>query len=127
MKNHLLLLKVFAGAFLLSNTLNAQYCIPTYDSNCIYGDGINNFILTGSGIEHYGSGCSTDGNGDFSATPGLYGTLQASVEYDLTITHDYLSQLYATIWIEFNNDFTFDDVTEIVYQSVAGSEDGLTE
>ena len=114
------------AVFFYGANVHAQYCTPTYVDNCIYGDGINDFVLTGSGINHLGSGCSTAGYGDFSATAGLYGTLQASVSYNLNLTHDYFSSQFTKIWIDFNNDFTFDDVTEMVFQSAAGSTDGTT-
>lgn len=98
----------------------AQYCTPSYPSYCMYGDDINDFVLTGSGINHTGTGCSAAGYGDYTSTPGLTGNLESTVTYNFSTTHNYPSQ-HLKIWIDFNNDFTFDNGTELLFSSTTSA------
>ena len=121
MKRKLLFLK--ASAFLLflaaAPGVQAQYCIPTYDTGCSDGDEINDFEIVGSGLNHVGSGCSVDAYADYTADMGLVANLEATVEYEFTITHNYDDQ-WVKIWIDFNEDEDFDD-TELVFESATPS------
>ncbi len=118
MKNRLLNMRRLLAALILTTTsASAQYCIPTYSYGCGVGDNINTFTLSGSGINHQNSGCSTGGYGDFTADPVLIGNVEATSVYNFNITHGYSSQ-YVKIYIDFNNDQTFDEVTELLFSSV---------
>ena len=122
-------IQTFAGiiiALLLGNfSLNAQYCIPTYDITgyCTAGDNINTFQLFNSGINHLNTGCSTDGYGDYTADLGLVGNLQASVVYNFHITHDYDYNQNVKIYIDFNNDQAFNETDELLYTSPVPTSD----
>lgn len=117
----------FVAVLLGISAANAQYCIPTYDANCGSGDNINTFNLVNSGINHLNSGCSPAGYGDYTTDPSLLGSLEAEVSYNFSITHDYQSSQFVKIYIDFNSDETFDEVTELLFTSPSGSVDGLTE
>ncbi|NPD84112.1 T9SS type A sorting domain-containing protein [Lentimicrobium sp. L6] len=81
------------------------YCIPSAD--CSLGDGISGFAF--ADMENYNNGCSDGGYGDFTS-------LQASVEIGETYTASFISD-YSTqvlsIWVDFNQDFTFQS-TELI-------------
>lgn len=116
MKLKLLSLAFMAGVGgFWQNQANAQYCIPSYFTGCIEGDEIDNFEIPSASFSHLGSGCS-GGYGDYTASPGLEINVQATVTYDFNVTHNYTNQ-YIRIWIDFNNDQTFDDLTELLFTS----------
>lgn len=110
---------LFAALLGFGNLVNAQYCIPTYTSNCMYGDDIDDFQLFSGGINHLGSGCS-GGYGDYTATPGLTGTVEAGITYNFNVTHNFSSQ-YVKIWIDFNEDDSFNETDEMLFSSTTGS------
>ncbi|MEX1193247.1 MAG: GEVED domain-containing protein, partial [Brumimicrobium sp.] len=115
------LLKTFAFlVFGFFTHLNAQYCIPTYPTGCTVGDDIDDFILYNSGINHLGSGCSTNAYGDFTADPTLEGDLEATVSYNFEISHNFGSQ-YVKIYIDFNNNDDFEDPGELLFTSATGA------
>lgn len=104
--------------FTASFTANGQqYCMPT--SDCTMGDQIENFSTTGAivNISNLGSGCSTNGYGDFTSThsmtvaPGT--TFNISVQTLPTSPYD---QGF-TIWIDWNQDGDFTDPGEMVWNS----------
>jgi hypothetical protein len=37
----------FAALFLLTGAVSAQYCAPTFNTGCLFGDQIDNFYTTG--------------------------------------------------------------------------------
>jgi len=76
------------------------YCIPI--SGCSFGDGFESFTL--NSIENLNSGCSVDGYGDFT---NMVTELQAGETYTVTWSSGYGSN-YASLWIDLNNDLTFD-------------------
>jgi hypothetical protein len=115
------LIALGALAFFSGNEVQAQYCIPSYVSNCIYGDNINDFTLSGSGLTHLGTGCSPSGYGDFTADLGLVASMQPTVVYNFVISHNYTSSQYVKIWIDFNNNQIFEDLTELLFTSSTGS------
>jgi hypothetical protein len=110
-----------ALAFFTGNEAQAQYCIPTYFNDCIYGDNINDFDLSGTGLNHIGSGCSPLGYGDFTADLSLVANMELATPYNFLISHDYTSSQYVKIWIDFNNNQIFEDVTELLFTSSFGS------
>ncbi len=79
---------------------NRDYCIPS--ANCSWGDGLTGFAM--GDISNMGSGCSTNGYGDFTAmsTEVIVGEV-----YDVTMSTGYSDQ-YVTIWIDFNKNEIFE-------------------
>jgi hypothetical protein len=112
MKRFLLLFSVLFTCW----QINAQYCTPAVlPTGCTVGDTIDDFIITGAGFSHLGTGCSADNYGDFTGDATLEISLQQSVTYDFEINHGFGNQ-QVKIWIDFNVDQVF-DASEVVYTS----------
>jgi hypothetical protein len=109
---------LLTGFVVLGMMSSAQtYCTPGFASGCDYGDQINNFEIPNASFSHLNTACSTAAYGDFTAQTI---SMNAGVNYPFTITHDYASQ-HVKIWIDFNNDFTFDEVTELVATGISAT------
>jgi hypothetical protein len=120
MKKQLLKLGKILPAILLWSGISAQYCIPTYTTGCTSGDDIDDFQIIGGNLNHLGSGCSTDGYGDFTGDPALTAELAAGLSYNFSATHNFGSQ-YIKIWIDFNGDELFDETDELLFVSTTGA------
>ena len=70
--------------------------------NCALGDGFDAFVI--GDIDNSGSGCSTDGYGNFTT---MTTDLEQDGTYDLTMTTGYGNQ-YVRVWIDLNDDYVFD-------------------
>lgn len=95
-----------------ATTLAGSYCSSTSSGSSYY---INNFSTTGGSgnITNNGSGFSTGGYGNFTAmsvSQAPYGT----VNYSLALTG---GSSGVNIWVDWNNDYDFDDAGEKVYGS----------
>jgi gliding motility-associated-like protein len=114
--------KLFLAALLaFSYGASAQWCTPTYGPPCTspgVNDLINNFSTTGgtTNISNLNSGCNFQPNNyiyyagmPLITTPGanIGFTVQSGVPW---------SQGFS-IWVDWNNDFDFDDAGEKVYES----------
>jgi len=89
------------------NNLEAQYCTTgLYTTGCTDGDDINDFSF--NTIIQTATGCGTSGYSDYTS---LSTTLTLGTSYPLTLTNTY-GGAYIKVWIDFNDDQTFDDVTE---------------
>jgi hypothetical protein len=120
MKKQLFKLGKILPAILLWSGISAQYCIPTYTTGCTSGDDIDDFQIIGGNLNHLGSGCSTDGYGDFTGDPALTAELAAGLSYNFSATHNFGTQ-YIKIWIDFNEDEFFDDADELLFTSTTGA------
>jgi hypothetical protein len=92
----------------------AQYCTPTYSTGCTYGDGLTNFQLGGI---NQTIPCSGSPAWYHDYTGGTQGTLWTGISATLTVTAGY-SNTHVTVWIDLNNNSTFDSgetmVTDLV-------------
>jgi len=100
-----------SSAYVNGNTYTG-YCISTGASNTDY---INNFSTTGgiANITNNGSGYSATGYGNFTAkivSQQPYGTVNFSSAYTG-------GTFGFNIWVDWNNDLDFDDISEKVYGS----------
>lgn len=94
---------------------NQCYCIPTGNSSSYY---VNNFSTTGGvlNISNLGSGYSTGGYGDFTATDTVSQVRTLAVNFSSAYGG---SNTFGTkVWVDWNQDGLF-DATEIVYQSTS--------
>jgi hypothetical protein len=91
----------------------AQYCVPVSTYGCGSQDDINSFSLTGensTNITDLNTGCSTNAYVDNTALPAV--NLGKGTSYSASISSEYSGD-YAAIWIDFNNNNTFES-TELV-------------
>jgi len=82
-----------------------QNCQP--QANCSYGDGFTNFVLENI---NNSSGCSSGGYSDYTnQSTDLY----RNETYNLTVASGYNPQ-YTTVWIDFNDNFSFEPNEKII-------------
>ena len=96
------------------------YCIPIYTSGCggtgsTTGDNLNSVVLNGHGtsvLSDLNTGCSAASYDDKTALTPV--DLMQSIAYPIQLNTGYGSPASerASVWIDFNNDGTFDDTTE---------------
>ena len=86
--------------------------------NCALGDGFDAFVI--GDIDNSGSGCSTDGYGNFTT---MTTDLEQDGTYDLTMTTGYGNQ-YVRVWIDLNDDYVFSLDELIVDNYVLGAGSG---
>ena len=114
----LMLFMSYGGAF-------AQWCIPTYGTTCV-GPGVNDFVntveTTGglTDISNVGSGCCLlPDNYIFNAGMPLISEPGATIDVHLESGAIY-SQGFS-VWIDWNNDFTFDAAEKIFSSPMPGA------
>ena len=111
-----------SGATATSNpvAVGLTYCTPT--SNCSLGDVIASVVLN-TLSNTTGSACQTTaptGYTDYTGNSALTTTLLPSSSYTITIGALAYAQSVA-VWIDYNDDFVFDNVTERVGATAAAS------
>ena len=113
MRNFLLVGFLIAGFLSSAQT----YCTPQFASGCNGGDMIDSFKIPGAGFDHSNTGCSTNAYGDYTS---MTINLNAGLSYDFSVKHNYSDQ-NVRIWIDFNNDGTFDDVAPELVASASST------
>ena len=113
-------LMCFLAISFLGITTNAQtYCTPAYFQGCVFGNEINDFYLTGespTAISDAATGCSMTGGGvggGYDNRTGESVTLLPGHTYTVSVDDGGFTAITAgtdnfQIWIDFNNDGTFD-------------------
>ncbi|RQO42355.1 hypothetical protein DBR39_00330 [Chryseobacterium sp. KBW03] len=113
MKNILLVGFLMTGLFATAQT----YCTPAFASGCSGGDQIDSFTIPGAGFDHSNTGCSANAYGDFTS---MTINLNAGLSYGFSVKHAYEDQ-NVRIWIDFNNDGTFDDAAPELVASASST------
>ncbi|MEO6169039.1 MAG: GEVED domain-containing protein, partial [Chitinophagales bacterium] len=94
-----------------------NYCVGAYINACSSGDFINNFTL--NTLSNLASGCN--GNIDnyiyYEPTGNFTTTLQSGGTYNLTVQSGPMFAEGFGVWIDFNNDASFEGTDEFVYAS----------
>jgi hypothetical protein len=96
----------------------ATYCLPTYTTGCTDGDQITHFSTTGASanISNSTNGCSggVDGYGDFTS---MSASVSVGASFGFTVQSGPSYSQGQTIWIDWNQDYDFNDPGEQVWQS----------
>src|SRR5690606_23221355 len=118
------LVLMFLGLFLPIQQVQAQttYCTPSYGtSGCSFGDDLNSFVITGHGtsvISDLNTGCTNTTATAYSDKTALFTAvdLMQAQSYPVQINTSYGSPTFelASIWIDFNNDGTFDPAEKLL-------------
>jgi len=130
MMKHLYKMIVAAFALLASSVaVNAQtYCTPVYTVLCSSSDYINNFSTTlgSTNITNNGSGCNGNPNNyiDYSATQIL--TVTPGNTFDLSVQAGSAFDQGFTVWIDYNDNGSFTDPGENVWNSGFASTSAFT-
>ncbi|HNB81454.1 MAG TPA: GEVED domain-containing protein, partial [Chitinophagaceae bacterium] len=115
-KKVLFALGIFLSA---ASTLTAQYCLPIFSIACSSGDYIDNFSTTGGvlNISNLATGCNglSPNNYTFFNTMTVSQTQGLSVNFSVQAGTSW-SQGFG-IWVDWNQDYDFDDFGEFVYSS----------
>ncbi|MEO6169040.1 MAG: GEVED domain-containing protein [Chitinophagales bacterium] len=105
-----------------SGSREINYCVGTYTNECIAsGDYIDNFTL--NTLSNLSTGCN--GNADnyikYNPDGNLTTTVMVGGTYDLSIQAGYQWNQGFGVWIDYNNDGSFDGADEFVYASPGSS------
>jgi len=100
-----------------TQTVFTGYCVPT--SNCTFGDVIASVSLN-TLSNTTGTTCGGGGYSNYTTNPALTTTLLPSATYTVTVGANAYAQSVA-VWIDYNDDLVFDNVTERVGATAAGS------
>lgn len=105
--------------WLFLGILHAQYCLPTYSSACTSNDFING-VLFGS-INNQSTGCANPGVNNYSDYTTMSTSVLPSNSYSITLTPGTVWSQGFAVWIDFNQNFSFADPGELVFQSVSAT------
>jgi hypothetical protein len=94
------------------------YCVPPYTSGCTSGDFIQGFSTTGgsTNITNNGTGC-TGTNGQYYSTMGHTGVQGTTVNFSITNCPSWSQG--QKIWVDWNQDGTFNSTNELVHNGAA--------
>jgi hypothetical protein len=92
------------------NLIGASYCTPTYSTGCTFGDGLTNFNLN---TINQAISCNGSPNPWYHDWTASTTTLMLNTPYTLTVVAGY-SSTYVSVWIDYNNDYTFSASERVV-------------
>ncbi len=94
--------------------IQQPYCIPVFTYNCSSEDYINNFTF--AGIKNNNSGCNGQAN-NYKFYSNITGQVEAGATYTLQIQSGTLYAQGHAVWIDYNNNRSFDDGGEKVFST----------
>jgi len=101
-----------------STAENLEYCTELYatgiDYNCQWGDDIDNFSI--ADFEHLGTGCDSSDGLAVDYTDMII-ELERGNTYTYTVTNNNADFNHFAVWIDYNNDGTFNNSNEFLYSS----------
>ncbi|MFL5729844.1 MAG: gliding motility-associated C-terminal domain-containing protein [Cytophagaceae bacterium] len=105
----LLNLILFASLIASPFITKAQYCTPTFDNPCTWGNSISSFSI--NTLRNIGSGCNGTPNNYRLYTPAEFTTtLEQGSTYEVMVTPD--GEATIRLFFDFNHDSDFDDAGE---------------
>lgn len=118
-----ILLSLLGGFVLYSGY--GQYCSPQYSTACSSGDYIENFSTTGgiTNISNLNSGCSA---GNYNYHTATKVTINYTGTFNFTVQSGSSWSQGFRIWVDWNNDFDFNDPGENVWNSGSSSTSPFT-
>ena len=99
------------------NITSPGYCTPTYTTGCTFGDGLTLFNLNTINQPVACNGVPNAWYHDWTTTST---TLMLNTNYTLTVQAGY-SSTYVSVWIDYNNDFTFAATERVVTDLICAS------
>jgi hypothetical protein len=96
-----------------------QYCLPTFNSQCTSGDYIN--TVTFNTISNLGTGCPNPSANNYTDYTSISTSVQQNTSYTITVQPGPTWGQYFVAYIDFNNDFDFDDPGEFFNIGYAGA------
>ncbi len=115
-KKILLLSLLFISCFQLAN---AQYCLPIFSIACSSGDYIDNVSTTGgvSNITNLATGCNGLGPNNYTYNSTMMVSQVQGSNFTITVQAGSSWSQGFGIWVDWNEDYDFDDVGEDIYFS----------
>ena len=99
----------------LSYDVSAQYCTPSWSSGCVYGPNHQISAVSVNTI-NWTIGAASCNVKDYTS---LTTTLTKGLTYTMSVTTE--QWMGCGIWIDFNDDFTFTNATELLFHEYSGA------
>ncbi len=103
---------------LLLGIAHAQYCLPTYSVACTSGDYINGVQF--NTINNQNTGCANPGT-NYSNYTNLNTSVLPGSSYIISLTPTPTWSQGFAVWIDYNQNLSFADPGELVFQSTAAT------
>ena len=102
----------------ISITDPTSYCTPSYSSACSSDDYINNFSTSGgiTNITNNGTGCNGQTN-NYIFYSGMSVTQDVGLSFNISVQSGSTYAQGFAIWIDWNNNYSFTDINEAVWNS----------
>ncbi len=106
--------------------LEACVCTPVFTGSNSESTYINNFSTANAAVnmDNSGSGFATNGYGDYYNAMGIVVTENSNFDFTLELEG---GSVGIAVWVDWNNDYIFDPVTELVYETTGWEYGPITE
>lgn len=101
--------------WLFFGIVHAQYCLPTYGFDCTSGDYIDGVQF--NTISNLFTGCANPSTSNYSNYTSMSTSVLPGSSYTISLTPDPSWGQGFAVWIDFNQNFSFGDPGELVFQS----------